>query len=170
MAMRLFLVYVLVELAVVVWLASTIGFGWTILLLVGTFAVGLALAGSQLKRQIQRLQSGLVSPQGAVTDGALVAIGTVLTVIPGLVTSALGLLLLAPPTRVLARPAVAALAARRLGRMPLIVTTAGQTGFRAGPNGFPPARGDYIDGEVIDVTDSEQDSAQSTLPQPPRPI
>lgn len=172
--MRLFLVYVLVELAVVVWLASTIGFGWTFLLLVGTFAVGLALAGSQLKRQIQRLQSGLVSPQGAVTDGALVAIGTVLTVIPGLVTSALGLLLLAPPTRVLARPAVAALAARRLGRVPLIVTTTGQTGFRTGPAGFPPARGDYIDGEVIDVTDSEQDStqdsAQSTLPQPPRPI
>jgi UPF0716 protein FxsA len=168
--MRLFLVYVLVELAVVVWLASTIGFGWTFLLLVGTFAVGLALAGSQLKRQIQRLQSGLVSPQGAVTDGALVAIGTVLTVIPGLVTSALGLLLLAPPTRVLARPAVAALAARRLGRVPLIVTTTGQTGFRTGPTGFPPARGDYIDGEVIDVTDSEQDSTQSTLPQPPRPI
>ena len=41
MAMRLFLVYVLVELAVVVGLASTIGFGWTVLLLFGTFALGL---------------------------------------------------------------------------------------------------------------------------------
>lgn len=161
--MRLFLVYVLVELAVVVWLASTIGLGWTFLLLVGTFAVGLALAGSQLRRQIRRLQSGLVSPQGAVTDGALVAIGTVLTVIPGLVTSALGLLLLAPPTRILARPAVTALATRGLGRMPLIVATAGQAGFRARPTGFPPSSGDYIDGEVIDVTDSEQ----RTLPRPP---
>ena len=97
MAMRLFLVYVLVELAVVVALVSTIGFGWTLLLLVGTFALGLALAGSQVKRQIQRLQSGLASPQGAVTDGVLVALGTVLTVVPGLVTSALGLLLLLPP-------------------------------------------------------------------------
>jgi UPF0716 protein FxsA len=161
--MRLFLVYVLVELAVVVWLASTIGLGWTFLLLVGTFALGLALAGSQLRRQIRRLQSGLVSPQGAVTDGALVAIGTVLTVIPGLVTSVLGLLLLAPPTRVLARPAVAALAARGLGRMPLIVATAGQSGFRTSSTGFPPSRGDYIDGEVIDVTDSDQ----HTLPRPP---
>ena len=46
--MRLFLVYVLVELAVVVALASTIGFGWTLLLLIGTFALGLALAGSQV--------------------------------------------------------------------------------------------------------------------------
>ena len=45
MAMRLFLIYALVELAVVVALTSTIGFGWTVLLLLGTFVVGLALAG-----------------------------------------------------------------------------------------------------------------------------
>ncbi|MCW2518845.1 MAG: protein affecting phage exclusion by the plasmid [Mycobacterium sp.] len=150
MAMRLFLVYVLVELAVVVALVSAIGFGWTFLLVVGTFAVGLALAGSQVKRQIQRLRTGLASPQGAVSDGALVALGTVLTVVPGLVTSALGLLLLLPPTRAAARPAVTALAARRLGRMPLIVTTAGSA--------YRPPRGDYIDGEVIDVTDVEPPS------------
>ncbi|MCW2734136.1 MAG: protein affecting phage exclusion by the plasmid [Mycobacterium sp.] len=150
MAMRLFLVYVLVELAVVVALVSAIGFGWTFLLVVGTFAVGLALAGSQVKRQIQRLRTGLASSQGAVSDGALVALGTVLTVVPGLVTSALGLLLLLPPTRAAARPAVTALAARRLGRMPLIVTTAGSA--------YRPTRGDYIDGEVIDVTDVEPPS------------
>jgi UPF0716 protein FxsA len=148
--MRLFLVYVLVELAVVVALVSAIGFGWTFLLVVGTFALGLALAGSQVKRQIQRLRTGLASPQGAVSDGALVALGTMLTVVPGLVTSALGLLLLLPPTRAAARPAVTALAARRLGRMPLIVTTAG-TAYR-------PTRVDYIDGEVIDVTDVEPPS------------
>ncbi|MET0450884.1 MAG: FxsA family protein [Mycobacterium sp.] len=148
MAMRLFLVYVLVELAVVVALATTIGFGWTFLLLVGTFALGLALVGSQVKRQVQRLQSGLASPQGAVSDGALIALGSVLTVVPGLVTSVLGLLLLMPPTRAAARPAVTALAARRLARMPLIVTTAGAP--------FRPAGGEYIDGEVVDVTDVEQ--------------
>ena len=153
MAMRLFLVYVLIELAVVVALTSTIGFGWTFLLLVGTFALGLALglalAGSQMKRQIRHLQAGLISPQGAVTDGALVALGTVLTVVPGLVTSVLGLLLLLPPTRAAARPAVAALAARRLVRVPLIVTTPGAPGTAYRP------RTEYVDGEVIDVTDVE---------------
>jgi UPF0716 protein FxsA len=143
--MRLFLVYALVELAVVVGLASTIGFGWTVLLLVGTFALGLALAGSQVKRQIQRLQSGLSAPRGALPDGIPVALGTVLTVIPGLVTSVLGVLLLLPPTRALARPAVTALAARGLFRVPVIVTNAAGTPFR-------PGRGDYIDGEVVDVT------------------
>ena len=148
MAMRLFLVYALVELAVVVALASTIGFGWTVLLLVGTFALGLALAGSQVKRQIQRLQSGLAAPRGALSDGVLVALGTILTVVPGLVTSVLGVLLLLPPTRVLARPAVTALAARGLLRVPLVVTTAGNSPYR-------PGRGDYIDGEVVDVVDGE---------------
>ena len=152
MAMRIFLVYALVELAVVVALASTIGFGWTVLLLVGTLALGLALAGSQVKRQIQRLQSGLAAPRGALPDGVLVALGTVLTVVPGLVTSALGVLLLLPPTRALARPAVTALAARGLFRMPLVVTTT------TGAAPFRPGRGDYIDGEVIDVTEVDPPS------------
>jgi UPF0716 protein FxsA len=146
--MRLFLVYVLVELAVVVALVSTIGFGWTLLLVVGTFALGLALVGSQVKRQVQRLQKGLASPQGAVSDGALVALGGVLTVVPGLVTSVLGLLLLLPPTRAAARPLVAAVAARSLGRMPVIVTDTRSTRRTRGT--------EYVDGEVVDVTDVEQ--------------
>ena len=150
MAMRLFLVYVLVELAVVVALVSTIGFGWTFLLVVGTFALGLVLAGSQVKRQVQRLRTGLATPQGAVSDGALVALGGVLTVVPGLVTSVLGLLLLLPPTRAAARPVVAAIAARSLGRMPVIVTTTGGAPFRANRST------EYVDGEVVDVTDVEQ--------------
>jgi len=58
MVSRLFLVYVLAELAVVVALASTIGLGWTLLLLLVAFAAGLALAGSQLKLQLTRLRSG----------------------------------------------------------------------------------------------------------------
>jgi len=146
MAMRLFLIYALVELAVVVALASTLGFGWTVLLLVGTFVLGLALAGSQVKRQIRRLQSGLADPRGALSDGVLVALGTILTVVPGLVSSAIGVLLLLPPTRALARPAVAVLAARGLFRMPLVVAGPAAAAFR-------PGRGDYIDGEVVDVTD-----------------
>lgn len=144
MAKRLFGLYVLVELAAVVALAYTIGFGWTVLLLLGTFAVGLAVAGSQATRQVQRLRSGLATPQDGVSDGVLIALGSVLTIVPGFVTSLLGLLLLLPPTRVVARPAVMALAARGLGRVPLLVTPTG---------GYRPVRRDYIDGEVLDVTE-----------------
>ena len=144
MAMRLFVLYAVLEMAVMVALVSTIGFGWTIVALLATWLVGVSLAGSQVKRHIRRLQSGLnaATVQGAAADSVLVALGTILVVIPGLASSALGALLLLPPTRAAARPLVTAIAARR---MPLI-TVAGAAGPTAG-------RGDYIDGEVVDVSD-----------------
>ncbi len=40
MAMRLFVLYAVIELAVIVALTSTIGFGWTVLALLGTFVLG----------------------------------------------------------------------------------------------------------------------------------
>ncbi|MDT5091398.1 MAG: protein FxsA, partial [Mycobacterium sp.] len=133
---RWFLVYVVVEMAAIVALTWAVGLGWTLLVLLATFALGIALAGSQLKRQVRRMRAGFDSPQGAITDSALIALGTVLVVVPGIVTSALGVLLLLPPTRAAARPLVAMLAARRI---PVMATR----------------RRDYIDGEVIDVVDVE---------------
>src|SRR5690349_16793559 len=123
MAKRFFLLYVVIELAVLVALASTIGFGWTVLLLLSTFVVGLALAGSQIARHFRRLQAGLNagSIHGAAADSVLVALGAVLVVIPGLASSVIGALLLIPPTRAVARPLVTALAARR---MPLVTASA----------------------------------------------
>ena len=149
------MVYAVVELAVIVALASTIGFGWTVLLLLASFVVGVALAGSQVKRHIRRLQSGLTlySPQGAVTDGALVALGSVLVVVPGLVTSVAGLLLSPrPPARSCVRwwpgswPAVGA-GCRRSPSPP------------RRPPGTRPGRGQYIDGEVVDVEDMNRSPA-----------
>ncbi|MDY6995098.1 MAG: FxsA family protein [Actinomycetota bacterium] len=157
MAMRLFLVYAVVELAVLVALVSTIGFGWTILAVGATFVVGLALAGSQLRRHLQRLQSGLTmaNAQGAVTDSVLVALGTVLVVIPGLASSVLGALLLLPPTRAAARPVVTALAAKRAPLIVGISTVGGMAGRTS-------RRGDYIDGEVIDVVDDPDGSGDQS--------
>ncbi|HEX4586382.1 MAG TPA: FxsA family protein [Mycobacterium sp.] len=157
MAMRLFVLYAVVELAVIVALTSTIGFGWTVLALLGTFVAGLALAGSQVKRHLRRLQYGLTAStvQGAATDSVLVALGSVLVVIPGLASSVVGALLLLPPTRAAARPLVTAMAARR---MPLVAAAA-STGAAAAGWGYDAAgRGDYIDGEVIDITDTEPPS------------
>jgi UPF0716 protein FxsA len=153
MVSRLFLVYVVVELAVVVALASTIGLGWTLVLLLAGVAVGLALAGSQLKVLLNRLRSGLstAGQSRAATDSALVALGTTLVVVPGLVTTVAGLLLLLPPTRAAARPMLTAMAVRGIGRRARLITV---TTVGADPQASArrPQR-DYIDGEVIDVTD-----------------
>lgn len=159
MAKRLFLVYLLVELTVLVALVSTIGFGWTVLAVLATFAVGLAVAGSQIARHIRRLQTALNSRTTGgelATDSALVALGAVLVVIPGLASSVVGALLLMPPTRRIARPvAVAAIGKRLAGATPLVMTYS--TDYAAYRQ---PTRTDYVDGEVIDVVDTEPTSLE----------
>ncbi len=155
MVTRLFLIYLVAEAAALVALVSTIGFGWTALLLVATFLVGIALAGSQAGRQLARLRAAANTQrrwqgwQDTAADSALVALGTVLVVLPGLVTSAVGLLLLVPATRSVARPMLAAIAAAGLGRRAPLIAVA-SAGVRRYAN--RPAD-DFIDGEVINVTD-----------------
>jgi UPF0716 protein FxsA len=156
MMSRLFLIYAVVELAAVIALVSSLGWGWTLLALLATFVLGWALlapmAGSQLIRQIGQLRSGLTEPRKAASDGALVTLAMALVLVPGLVTTALGLLLLVPPIRKAARPGLAALAFRGVRRRAPLVTDATLFGTdrRAG---FGGDGRDYIDGEVVDVRD-----------------
>src|SRR6516162_8854017 len=111
MLWRLLSIYAVVELAAIIALVSTVGWGWTMLALLATFLLGWGLlapmAGSQLVRQIRQLRSGLTEPRwghrplagDALNDGALVTLAIALVLVPGLVTTALGLLLLVPPVR-----------------------------------------------------------------------
>ena len=153
MLRRLLLVYALVELAAIIALVSTIGWGWTLLILLATFVLGWCLfapmAGTQLVRRIGQLQSGLTEPRSALGDGALVTLAIALVLVPGLVTTAIGLSLLVPPIRSLAAPALSAIGLRGLRRVPLV--TYSSDSRREDPDDGR----DYIDGEVIDVTDFE---------------
>lgn len=151
----LFLLYVIVEVSALVALTSAVGIGWTIIAVAATFVVGLILAGSQARRAIDQLRRGVRSPGGVVADGALIALGTVAVVIPGLVSSAMGLLMLLPPTRAVLRPVLTLVAARQLSRRAPLITVI-PTGYGA----FQASRTrastvDYIDGEVVDVSDEQ---------------
>jgi UPF0716 protein FxsA len=148
---RLFLIYAVVELAVIIALASTIGLGWTLLVLLATFvvglSVGLAQCGRQLARQLTLLRSGLSTPREVLGDSAMVTLGTVLVVIPGLVTTAAGLLLLIPVTRAVVGPALTTAVFRGLGvRAPITDTMSRGDPWRA----YSGDHGSFIDGEVID--------------------
>jgi UPF0716 protein FxsA len=147
MVRRLLLVYAVVELAVIIALVSTIGWGWTLLALLATFILGWGLfapmAGSHLIRQLAGLRSGLNEPRSAVNDGAMVTLATILVLVPGLVTTALGMLLMVPPIRAVAGPGFTAIAVRGLQRRVPLVTARMPRG----------GRGDYIDAEAYDVTD-----------------
>jgi UPF0716 protein FxsA len=163
MLSRLFLIYAVVELMVVIGLAAAIGVGWTLLVLLATFVLGLGLlaplGGWQLGRQLVQLRSGLAEPQSAVSDSALVALASGLVLVPGLVTTAVGLLLLVPPIRAAARPGLTAIAVRGfLRRVPLTASMADAWNLRETRDDR-----DFIDGEVIDVIDVEP----QPLPQGP---
>ena len=85
----------------------------------GGMSSGIATQGC--RRVIQRFRRagrGEVTAESALADGALVATGSVLMFVPGLVTGVLGLLLLLPPTRAVARPVLEKLSNRRFGPLP----------------------------------------------------
>lgn len=149
MVRRLLFLYAVVELAVFIGLGLTIGFGWTLLVLLCTVILGFVLlaplGGWQLGRQLLRVRSGAVEPGSALSDGAIATVATGLVLVPGLVTTAVGLFLLVPPLRSAVRPGLTAIAARGLLRsVPL--SSAAAAGV---------VNGDFIDGEVIDVRDVE---------------
>ncbi|MEU7765823.1 FxsA family protein [Nocardia sp. NPDC049190] len=147
----LFVLYAVVEIAVLVAVGHLLGVVPTILLLIAGSAAGMLLVGSQGRRvfeQFRRAGRGEIAPGTAVADGALVAAGGLLMFVPGLVTSLFGLLLLLPVTRFLVRPLVTAFAARRFGR------------FAAAPY-----RGVVIDGDEVidgDVVRQWYDDGQGT--------
>lgn len=164
----LFLLYVIVEVSALVALTSAVGIGWTIIAVVAAFFIGLILAGSQARRAVDQLRRGVRSPGGAIADGALIALGTVAVVIPGLVSSAVGLLMLLPPSRALLRPVLTLVAARQLSRhAPLItVIPTGYGAFQA--NRTRASTVDYIDGEVVDV--AEDSGGQTSRYRPGRDL
>ena len=153
---RLLLIYAVVELAVFFALVSTIGWGWTLLALLAAFVLGWGIlapvASSHLIRRIGQLRSGLTDARSAAGDGALVTLAAVLVLIPGLVSTALGLLLLVPPIRSVAGPRLTAIAVNGLQRRGVSYATAFPRDSYATTSG---GHGDYIDGEVIDVHDVE---------------
>lgn len=100
------LLYVVLEVVAIAGLIAWIGLGWTLLVLLAGSVLGLLLARREGVRAAQALagavQRGKLAHEEA-TDGLLVAIGGILIFLPGLITDVLGLALVFPPTRALAR-------------------------------------------------------------------
>ena len=112
-----------------------------------------ALLATGVQRQWQRGQQ--LMRQGTPCDSLLVALGTVLVVVPGLASSVLGALMLVPFTRRAVRPAAKALFSRQLTPMDFptqVIYINHDERYRG--------RGEYIDGEVIEVIDSSPVVAQ----------
>ena len=137
----LFIVIPIVEIYVAVLVGHAIGVLNTIGLLVLLSVLGVWLTKheglSVISRIRQQLDAGRM-PTNELIDGALVVAGGVLLIAPGFVTAAVGLLLLFPPTRVMAR---GILKRRFRGR----VTYFGGSGFGGSGDGRLDGPDDVID-------------------------
>ncbi|MFZ2502702.1 MAG: FxsA family protein [Nocardioides sp.] len=141
----------LIEIYAILAVGRAIGAPWTIALLVLDSIVGAWLIKREGRRAWAALGEALGSgamPARELADGALILIGGTLMLTPGFVTDAVGMLMIIPFTRPLARAVLTRFVARRLpaavivGQMPM----GGHTTTRPGPS----PQGDVIRGEVVD--------------------
>ncbi|MFP5019219.1 FxsA family protein [Pseudonocardia phyllosphaerae] len=160
--MPFLLLYVVLEVLAVVALASWIGLGWTLLVLLAGSLLGLALARREGIRAARALatavQRGKLAHSEA-TDGLLVALGGVLLFVPGLITDVLGLLLLVPPIRGIVRRRLVGAAERRspglrTARIRYGATVVDGEVVPDEPAGRGPApavgRGPVVEGEIVE--------------------
>ncbi|UVE18626.1 membrane protein FxsA [Pseudomonas sp. LS44] len=98
----LFLLFPLIELAVLIKVGSAIGVLPTLLLLIGSAVLGsvlLRVAGvATAWRARERLARGEM-PEQEVLEGLLIAVGGGLLLLPGFISDVVGLLCLLPPVR-----------------------------------------------------------------------
>ena len=133
-----FVIVPILEIYVIIQVGQVIGPWWTILLLILDSIFGAWLIGREGRRAWQALNTAMASrqmPARELADGALILVGGTLMLSPGFVTDILGILLILPFTRPLARRGLTRVVTRRIldGRSP-------------GP-GSP---GPVVQGEVVD--------------------
>ena len=136
-----FVVVPLVEIYVLIQVGQVIGPWWTILLLIADSILGAWLIRREGRKAWMALTTALDSgtmPAKELADGALILIGGTLMLTPGFVSDGLGILLILPLTRPVARRLLTKVVSKRL--------VAGYVDVRRGPR----SDGPVVRGEVLD--------------------
>jgi UPF0716 protein FxsA len=141
----LFVVVPMVEIYLLIQVGQVVGPWWTVALVIAAGVLG----GYLLKREggrawsalRQALQAGRM-PARELADGTLILVGGTLLLTPGFLSDVVGLLVILPLTRPLARRVLTRVVARRLGVSGL--TTPARTRRRPGTDES------VIQGEVVD--------------------
>jgi UPF0716 protein FxsA len=140
----LFIGVPLIEIWVLIQVGQVIGPWWTILLLVADSLLGTWLIrreGGKAWRDLREaIETGRM-PARELADGALILVGGTLMLAPGFVTDALGIWLILPVTRPLARRLLTRVVGRRL---------LGSGTVRNATRPGPGSTGSVVQGEVVD--------------------
>ena len=153
-AIAFLLIWPLIEIALFVVVGGTIGLWWTLLIVIGTGIGGVALLRRMGLGNAERLRGEMArmrGPVGVVGDGILKTLAALLLILPGFLTDMLGLLLLIAPVR-------SALVAAAGRRMSVVSMRSDQPARRSD--------GIVIDGEFVEVDDTQKSSAQPTQGRP----
>jgi UPF0716 protein FxsA len=138
-----FVVVPLVEIYVLIQVGQVIGPWWTILLLIADSILGGWLIRREGRKAWRALTTALNSgrmPAKELADGALILVGGTLMLTPGFVSDGLGILLILPLTRPVARRLLTQVVSRRL--------VGGRVDVRQEPR--PGPGGPVVRGEVVD--------------------
>jgi UPF0716 protein FxsA len=145
------------EIAVLVAVGQVIGIGWALLATLVGSVVGGVVIQREGRRSMRRLREMLETGQAPGADsgtGALRIVAGVALLIPGLLTDLVGLLLLTPPVRALARAWLLRSLLRQVSRQP---DGPRQVKVRRG-GPVPPGEGEVIEGEVVDPAPPDERS------------
>jgi len=157
----IFVVWPLAELFVIIKVSEAIGFLWMLLLLLISWPVGsrvLRAQGRAAWRQFAEAVQAGRPPGKEVLNGALVLAGGLLLMVPGFITDVIGLLLLLPPTRSLARRAVSRHhGSAWVGRAANLGSASGFRGNRRNSGGGGAGGGQHYDADAtaVDIDNQE---------------
>lgn len=136
----------LLEIWVLISVGRVIGAWWTIVLLIASGIAGAWLVKHEGSRAFRAFGEALGTgrmPAREIADGILILTGGVLMLTPGFLTDLVGILLILPLTRPLARRVLTGVVTARLLAHPT---------YRPGdePRPRPGAGGSVVEGEVVD--------------------
>ncbi|HEY6739541.1 MAG TPA: FxsA family protein [Actinopolymorphaceae bacterium] len=142
----------LLEIYVLIQVGQVIGVWWTVALLLAVSVAGAWLIRREGRRAWRELRGALHQgrlPDKEIIDAGLVLFGGALMLTPGFVSDVLGLVLILPFTRPLARGAVRWAIGRQLARQATVLRSYGAPTTRA-PGADEGTGGPVIVGEVLD--------------------
>lgn len=157
--------------ALEVWVAIRVAdlIGWLpvlVLLVAGTFAGGRVLRRGAVRAWHRVAEASRTGERvgRSVLDAGLVVVSGVLLLLPGLLTGALGLLLLLPPVRAVLRPLLGTLVARRIA-LPVVLGARGAGPF---PGAGRPGGPADVEGHATErAPDPDGPLRGEVLPAPP---
>ncbi|HEX6227947.1 MAG TPA: FxsA family protein [Solirubrobacterales bacterium] len=147
----LFIAVPIVELYVIIQVGGLIGVLPTLVLLLAMSLLGAALLRQQGRDAWRRFNLAIAErrfPGREVADGLMITIGGALLLTPGFITDAVGLLLLLPPTRAIARRLLRSYVGHRF----VVVGLGGAGGSRT--EGPPPRDYDF-DGTAEEIDEDK---------------